>query len=183
MTATRTLTVTRIIAPWVKFDHVPEARLAMAAERGTLIHSACSSIAEGVGWFPLDDSGRGVIGYVDSFRKWFDAIVEKVLFTERELKDPRFGFVGHPDLLVLSKNKKILLVDLKSPVTKSKSWRIQLAAYCHLCQQAGYSPDKIGSLRLHPEGKTPIMDWYEGSTAQDFTIFLSCLNAYRFFNS
>lgn len=176
-------TVTGIIAPWTNFDHVPPDRLAAAAERGTLVHSACSSIADGIGWFPLDKESRAIAGYVDSFRLWFDAVVNEVLCTEWELEDSRFGFLGHPDLLVSSKEGKTLLVDLKSPVTKSKSWRLQLAAYAHLCRKAGYQPDKIGSLRLHPEGKPPKMDWYEGSETQDFTVFLSCLNAYRFFNS
>ena len=178
-----TPTVTRIIAPWVSWDHVTKERLAKAAERGTLIHSACSSIAGGVGWFPLSGEGQAVVGYVDSFRLWFDTVVDSVFFVEWELKDHRFGFVGHPDILCFSKNHETLLVDLKSPVTKSKSWRLQLAAYAHLCRQAGYSPDKIGTLRLHPEGKPPKMDWYEDSETQDFTVFLSCLNAYRYFNS
>lgn len=174
--------VTRIIAPWVKWDHIPEERLAMAAERGTLIHSACTAISLDIGWFPMTNEIRAVIGYVDSFRMWFDAVVAEVIFTERELSDDRFGFIGHPDLLILSKAREILLVDLKSPVTKSKSWRLQLAAYGHLCEQAGHRPDKIGSLRLHPEGKPPRMDWYEESRLQDFNIFLNCLAAHRFFN-
>jgi len=175
--------VTRIIAPWVDWSHVPEERLALAAARGTLVHEACAAVALGIGWFPITDEGRAIVGYVDSFRIWFEAVVKECFFTERELTDNRLGFIGHPDMLVVSRDNETLLVDLKSPVTKSKSWRLQLAAYAHLCEQAGHHPDKIGSLRLHPEGKPPKMDWYEGSRLQDFAVFLNCLTAYRFFNS
>lgn len=178
-----TPSVTRIIAPWVKFDHVPQDRLRAAAERGTRIHAACRSIAEGIGFFPMSEDDRAIAGYVQSFRRWLQIVVKEVIFTEGELRDDRFGFVGHPDLFVLARNGEALLVDLKSPVTKSKTWRLQLSAYAHLCRQAGYFPDRIGSLRLHPEGKPPRMDWYEESALQDFNVFLSCLNAYRFFNS
>jgi hypothetical protein len=173
-----TPSVTRIISPWVDFSKITPATLQGAAERGTLIHSACTSIALGIGWFPITNEGRAVVGYVNSFRRWFETVVAEVIFTERELADDRFGFIGHPDMLAST----ILLVDLKSPLAKSKSWRLQLAAYAHLCEQAGYRPDKIGSLRLHPDGKAPKMDWYEESRLQDFNIFLSCLTAYRFFN-
>jgi len=175
--------VTRVIGPWVDWSHVSEERLALAAERGTLIHDACASIAVGIGWFPVSIEGRAVVGYVQSFRRWFEAVVDEVVFTERELRDDRFGFVGHPDLLVISKDHEKLLIDHKSQVAKSKSWRLQLAAYSHLAEQAGHRPDKIGSLRLHPEGKPPRMDWYDESRLQDFNVFLNCLTAYRFFNS
>lgn len=175
--------VTRIIAPWVDWSHVSPERLALAAERGTLIHDACRAVALDIGWFPITAEGREITGYVQSFRRWFEAVVREVIFTERELSDDRLGFIGHPDLLVMSKDHEKLLIDLKSPVTKSKSWRLQLAAYGHLCEQAGHRPDKIGSLRLHPEGKAPKMDWYEGSRLQDFNVFLSASNVYRFFNS
>jgi len=178
-----TPSVTRVIAPWTKFDHVPEDVLTRAAERGTRVHEACRAIAEGIGFFPMSEEDRAIAGYVQSFRLWFEAVVKECIFTELELLDDHFGFVGHPDLLVISHEGERLLIDLKSPVTKSKTWRLQLAAYAHLCREAGYFPDKIGSLRLHPEGKPPRMDWYEESTLQDFNVFLSCLNAYRFFNS
>jgi hypothetical protein len=174
--------VTQIIAPWVKWDHIPEERLAMAAERGTDIHDACHAIALGIGWFPITNEGRAVAGYVDSFRLWFESVVYDVLFTERELKDDNFGFIGHPDLLVVNKDREILLIDLKSPVTRSKSWRLQLAAYAHLCEIAGHRPDKIGSLRLHPKGNPPKMDWYQDSRLQDFNIFSCCLTAHRYLN-
>lgn len=178
-----TPSVTRIIAPWVDFSKITQATLQAAAERGTRIHEACAAIVLDIGWRPLTSEAREIAGYVKSFERWFEAVVAEVVFTERELADERFGFIGHPDLLVRSKAGELLLVDLKSPLAKSKSWRLQLAAYAHLCELAGHRPGKIGSLRLHREGKAPAMDWYQESRLQDFNTFLHCLAAYRFFNS
>jgi hypothetical protein len=80
-----TPSVTRIISPWVDFSKITPATLQGAAERGTLIHSACTSIALGIGWFPITNEGRAVVGYVNSFRRWFETVVAEVIFTEREL--------------------------------------------------------------------------------------------------
>jgi len=120
-------------------------------------------------------------GYFDSFRRWFDKVVDTVIVTEERLTDLAFGYHGQIDLLVKSKHGEILLVDLKTPLIKAKQWQTQMAAYRHLVEKSEYpNPDRTGSLRLSPDGGIPTMDWYE-SHIEDFNIFLSCLNSYRYF--
>jgi len=169
--------VTQILNPYVDFSNVPHDRLVLASERGTLVHEACAALAQGV--FLMDIQPE-ISGYVESFRRWFYPVVDDVLLIETRLADEAMGYHGQPDILVRSKHGEILLVDYKTPLALSKSWRLQMAAYKRLCEMAGFAPDRCGSLRLSPEGKTPAMQWYENS-AQDITLFLQALNLWRFF--
>jgi hypothetical protein len=173
--------VTKVLSPYVDFSMIRDDVLKAAGERGTAAHNACFAYAAGLPSFGMPDE---VKGYFESFKRWFDSAVAEVLFIEERMIDDRFGFHGEPDILVKSKGGEVLLPDLKTPLAKSKSWRLQMAGYNRLIEISDYpNPDRIGSLRLSPEGKTPHMDWYEGNRAADFNVFLSCLNAYRFFNS
>jgi hypothetical protein len=104
-----------------------------------------------------------------------------VVLVEERLFDDRLVFNGQIDLLVRDRAEKLILTDLKTPLVLSKSWRVQLAAYRHLCAVAGHTPDMAGTLRLDRAGNVPKMDYYNTQTS-DFNVFLSCLNATRFFN-
>lgn len=172
--------VTEALSPWADFSHVPPAVLQAAADRGTAVHNACAAYASGL---PVLGLAPEAAPYFASFRRWFDHVVDEILLCEERLTDDVFGYHGEPDILVKSKHQEIILVDLKTPVTKTKTWRIQLAAYKNLVEKnKGVTVDRVGSLRLSPEGETPKMDYYEYQ-AQDFNIFLSALNTYRFFRS
>jgi hypothetical protein len=175
-------TVTECIAPWVDWSKIPPGVLQAAADRGTAVHAACANIAQGI---PVIGISVECAGYVDSFRGWFDTIVEEVLLIEERLFDEANGYCGQIDLLVGTKQGEIWLIDVKTPLALSKSWRVQLAAYHHLCdlwaEKNNVCLDRYGSLRLRPDGGIPAVDWYEGSAAPDFNIFLSALNCFRFF--
>lgn len=170
--------VTEVISPWVKFDGVRADVLQAAADRGTAVHKSCELYAKGVPVYPEDN----IKGYVNSFKIWFDAVVDKVILVEERLIDDNLWFCGQIDLLVESKQKEILLVDLKTPMLLSKSWEIQLASYEQLCKTNGYKPDRVGSLRLNPDGKTPKMDWIPEKSLIQYNVFLSALNVFRYLN-
>lgn len=170
--------VTETIKPWIDFSKIPPAVLQHAATRGTCVHDACFIHARGL-WAPAEPD---IAGYVNSFKKWFDHVVKEVYFIETRLVDDVFGYHGEPDILVLSKHGEVMLVDLKTPLAKSKSWRLQMAGYKRLIEISSFpNPQKVGSLRVSPEGKTPRMDWYDES-AQDLNLFLMALNLHKFFN-
>lgn len=171
-------TVTEVIAPWVDFSRISPDTLQAAADRGTQVHDACTMHAQGMWSFVTPPA---IAGYIDSFRLWFDELVEEVLLSEERLFDDVNGYCGKPDLVVKIKGGEVWLVDLKTPAVRSKSWRVQLAAYRHLLKAHNFKVDRSGSLRLDKQGRIPSMDWYEGSAAQDFAIFLSALNCFRFF--
>jgi hypothetical protein len=173
--------VTQVLSPYCDFSRIPPKVLEAASIRGTAVHDICLlRIARGEFAVGIDPDHQG---YVDSFCQWFDKVVDTVIVTEERLIDMVFSYHGQIDALVQSKHDDILLVDLKTPPIKAKQWNIQMSAYKHLVEISEYpNPDRVGSLRLSPDGKTPKMDFYERHI-EDFNIFLSALNCYRYFNS
>lgn len=170
--------VTEVLGPWSDFSRIPASVLEAAAARGTAVHDVCATIARGL---PVMNQPPETIGYVDSYRRWFDLMVDEVLFVETRLVDMDFGYNGEPDLVIRAKNQEIILIDNKTPVQLVKSWQLQCAGYYGLVTKNGITPERTGSLRLHPEGKIARMDYYDLSLS-DFNIFIQALNLYRFFN-
>ena len=170
--------VTQVLSPWSDFSKVRPDVLDEAAERGSLVHRACGAIATGLWSPPVPEE---YAGYIVSFKGWFFQYVESVVIAEPELVHPVYGYCGHPDLIVRMKGDSVnTLIDLKTPAAKYKTWRIQLAAYWMLTGD-NCSCGRAMSLRLRKDGATPIADEYTGSLVGDFSVFLSCLQAWKFF--
>lgn len=174
--------VTEVMGPWVDFSRIPPEVLRHASERGTEVHRICLDLyASGLPVLSVDGEAAG---YFASFRRWFDKIVGEVLLVEERLFDEAFGYSGQIDLIVRTKAEhggEVWMLDLKTPLALSKSWRVQLAGYRNLAVKRGAVPDRCGSLRLDPNGRAATVDWYDGEAGKDFNVFLSCLNAFRFF--
>lgn len=170
--------VTEVLKPWSDFSMIPAAVLEAAAVRGTAVHDVCATIARGL---PVLSIPQNIEGYVASYQRWFDLMVDEVLLVEERLVDIEFGYHGEPDLIVKSKFGEIILVDNKTPVQLMKTWQIQCAGYWNLASKQGITPAKCGSVRLHPDGKAAKMEYYNNNLS-DFNLFLQALNLYRFFN-
>jgi len=70
-------------------------------------------------------------------------------------------------------------------VQEGKTWKAQLAAYAHLVDEhsdIGLPVTRIGSLMLHPKGKTPKWNGYTDERVFHFNNFLLALGAYRAFS-
>ena len=169
--------VTEILEPHTDFSKVPESTLEQAAYRGTKVHQSCAAYAQKL-WAPIPQE---YAGYFFSFQTWFDEYVEEVVYVEKELIDPIYGFVGHIDFYGRLKSLGRALLDWKTPITLYKQWKIQLSAYGRLLEVDKKKVDVVASLQLDPNGKTPKMVRYEGESAQDFNIFLGLLNAHYYF--
>ncbi len=171
-----TVVIGTVFKHWFNFDCVPDDVLDAAKARGTDVHKACAVAARGL--FPMITPECQ--GYLDSFRRWLDLMVEDVLLVEERLVDPVYGFHGCPDLVIRSKQGEIILVDIKTPQSLIATWKWQLAAYCYLIEKCkGWKVDRVGSLRLRPEG-VALMNYYEGKDRRrDLAVFLSALNVYK----
>lgn len=171
-----TVVISTVFKHWFNFDMVPEGVLEEAKKRGVDVHHSCAVLAQGL--FPM--IAPEYQGYLDSFRRWFDLMVEDVLLSEERLADPVLGYHGCPDLVVRSMQGEILLVDLKTPQSLMATWKWQVAAYAHLIAECkGWKVDRAGSLRLRPEG-VALMKYYEGKDRhRDLAVFLSALNVYK----
>ncbi len=169
--------VTQILQPYTDFSMVPEHVLTWATERGRKVHAICAAICRGL-WIP--PIPLECEGYTTSFRSWFERYVEEVIFVEKELVDPVYGFMGHPDFYGKVKSLGMALIDWKTPTALYKQWKVQLSAYERLLGVNNRKADTIASLQLDPKGGAPKMVRYEDS-AEDFNIFLGLLNAHNFF--
>jgi hypothetical protein len=172
-----TVVISTVFKHWFNFDMVPEGVLEEAKKRGVDVHHSCAVLAQGL--FPM--IAPEYQGYLDSFRRWFDLMVEDVLLSEERLVDPVLGYHGCPDLLVRSKQGEIILVDLKTPQVLMPTWKWQLAAYDHLVEiNKGWKIERCGSLRLNSDGGPAKMEYYEDrDRRRNFMVFLSALNVYK----
>ena len=121
-----TPSVTTILDPYTDFSRISPEVLRHAANRGTKIHNAIAAHLSGLWVMPLDEECQPRF---DSFRRWADIMIDKVIFVEKELHCDCYGFHGHPDAaLILKDSPGVVVPDWKSPVTESKTWPSALGA-------------------------------------------------------
>ena len=126
------ISVTQALEPFTDFSNIPPHVLEHAAWRGTEVHKICAGIARGL-WAPAPS--QELAGRIQSFKRWFSATVEKVVFVEREFICTCYGYIGHPDLgVIIRGDRGITVIDLKTPIIEGSTWRGQLAAYRHLVE-------------------------------------------------
>lgn len=172
-------TVTQVLKPWSNFDAIPPAVLQAACERGTILHAAYASHALGLWVSPIPESYQG---FFDSWRRWFDAAVTRVVAVEPQLECKKYGFRGHPDAIVeIRGDNGLTLPDWKNGQTELKSWRLQTAAYHHLADEE-YGVKRTIIVQPRPDGKRAMVREYSGTLFYDFGVFLNCLSAFNFFN-
>jgi len=167
--------VTEVLGKYVDWSKIPDLRLFEACQRGQIVHAACGALALGAWVRALPEAYSG---YVKSFERWFKNNVKRVVIVEQTFVSKSLGFSGRPDMVVELINGLLLLVDLKTPIAESKTFKFQLAAYMYLLNQGGIYPQGAASLRLKAKGSEAIAVRYD-DWQNDFNIFLSALNAHR----
>jgi hypothetical protein len=174
------LRVSTILEPFIDWTNIPVDRKEYAAERGTQVHRIClEGLARGI-WIPhIPEDCKG---YVKSFEIFLKEMVVLVVETEIRLYDNDYGYTGQLDLICQMLNQGIVILDLKTPITKYKVWQGALAAYKNLAVKNGYPIRKAGTLQLDPKGGSPKVDWLKDE-AQAFQAFLCGLHAVRWFSS
>jgi hypothetical protein len=147
--------------------------LEAASARGAAVHQACAAYARSLPVFETS----GYL-YFQSFKNWYDSYVRRALFVETEFSDPAcYGIVGHPDLVAELTDGRIVVVDYKTPVVESKTWALQIAAYCHLVEPVVGKCDGM-ALLLSPQGNPAMAISYKYQ-ASDFAVFLAALTVWR----
>lgn len=179
-----TPSVTQIISQvghyWLNFDHVPADRLEIAKERGQEYHSLAALYAKKL-W--IDEIPDSCAGFFQSFCRWFGSSVEEVILVEQRLVHPIWGYEGTPDLICRMKgDQALILIDHKTPLAFSKSWRLQISAYRELAVRNGYEVERVASLQPNPNGGQAKFKENTESLSPDFAVFLSMLNVWGFFN-
>ena len=171
--------VTEVLSKYVDWSKIPAALLALACQRGTDTHTQCSLYAS-LGYFL--NPPTECLGYIESFRVWFDQNVKNVLLNEQRFTCQKFGFTGRLDFVFQLNTDEVVLIDIKTPLSESKTWKGQLAAYDYLVKNYGkIKSDDMMSLRLRPDGKPARGVRYGGDKLRYFNYFLSALTGHRGF--
>ncbi|MDD4985625.1 MAG: hypothetical protein PHQ43_07540 [Dehalococcoidales bacterium] len=166
---------------WLNFDNVPPDRLEAACQRGSDFHRLAALHAQRL-W--IDEIPESCTGFFHSFTEWFDEFVEEIVMVEQTLVHPTLHYQGTPDAIVRIKGDTgLTLIDWKTPLALSKSWRLQLSAYRELAEKVLeiYVP-RVASLQPRSDGSRAKFQGYTKSLNPDFAVFLSMLNTWRFFN-
>lgn len=176
------ISVTESLQPFTDFSQIPPDVLANAAERGSRFHTWTENYLSDK-WSPISND---IQGYVKSFKRWHSLAVEETLFVEKEIICPQYQFIGHIDWMGRLRGDPenfITVADWKTPITESKTWRIQLAAYWYLAKEClGLNVRRCVVLMPKKDGKVASIKEYTEFQACHFNIFLSTLNCTRYFN-
>ena len=167
----------------LSFENVPPDRLEFACLRGQDFHRLAALHARRL-W--IDEIPESCAGFFRSFVGWYANFVEEVILVEQPLVHPTLHYQGTPDAIVKiqgDSDSGLILLDWKTPRALSKSWRLQLSAYCELARVNGYPVERVASLQPHPNGGRAKFQGYTKSLTPDFAVFLSGLNWWRFFNA
>jgi hypothetical protein len=154
----------------------PYAKTRAGAERGSAVHSIVES------W---KTTGRQIDTIPDTYRPYAEAFYNWIKDNEVELqehektvvsKDHRFA--GTLDLIVKKKQDGLWIIDVKTGKDIYKEAHIQLSAYKHaLNEDYGMDIKRCGVLLLQETGKYKFEE-----TNDEFEVFLSCLNIWKFLN-
>jgi len=174
------LRVTQVLNPFSTLKEIDPVTLANAADRGTRVHTLCESYALGLFVTEVDEDCKN---YFEVYKKWFDAMVVKVIHTELRLNSPTYKISGEFDLLaVLKGDTEPTLIDIKTPASSSVSWQLQTAAYQLLAKEVlGLETPRRLCLMLPKYGDSPKIVEYKNH-AKDQDLYIKALELYRFFN-
>lgn len=169
--------VTQCFSPYVDWSHINQEVLRKASERGSRVHAAIADEINGE--FPmLEDGDRG---YFDAAMKFME-IVDEIVLVEKRLTSDVHQYTGQIDLVCRIKgDSRFTLLDWKTSSVISKSWPLQISGYKHLVSCNNYQSDigRCMAVQLKPNGTYKINEYL--NTARDFSIFLNCLTAFRYF--
>ena len=173
-----TPSVTTILNPYIDSQWFTEE----SAKRGTAVHSACACWLQGL-WIPTLTPEIRL--YFDSFKKWADQTIDKVVLVETRLYDSELDFSGKPDMIVVLKGDaqdQFTLPDLKTSQAYQKWWILQDAGYRHLAKKDRNITCYRGlSVRVKKDGSGCVINEHPRDYRAGFNVFLGLLNANKFF--
>jgi len=167
--------VSDILRPFINTAYFTEEHSA----RGSAVHSACNAHINGAYVPPLEPGHQP---YFDSFRRWADASVDVVLYSEERLVDESMHYCGQFDIVAALKGDRgFSVIDLKTSQSFYDWFPVQLAGYAHLIVKAKeMAITRRLSVLLKNDGSGCKTKDYAGET--HWNVFRSALNCYKYFN-
>lgn len=172
--------VTDILAPFAGYGHIDPEILKRAADRGTKVHNAIDIILkdnQSIEYDPFHDE-KGIEGYLQSFRRFWDKYDPFVLAQEQRLFDQEHAITGKVDLVAVLNNNRVL-IDWKTSARFNRTWPLQGAAYASLLEDTDLKVDHVLFVKLSKKGDEP--EIFEFDANQYLGQFDTCLWCYREF--
>jgi hypothetical protein len=163
--------VTDVLFPFSGLKAVDPEILRKAAERGTKVHEICDALIEEIGVGQIDPS---LSGYVASFESWYEG--KLFIPKPKRFYCDTYKITGECDAVYIQ-DGHLILVDFKTPVKESKTWKLQASAYSYLAEKNGYQLKRLEFVKLCKQGNEAQVFLYK----ENFDLFLKCLEVYREF--
>jgi hypothetical protein len=185
--------VSTVLSPFSGIDKIDPMVLQIAANRGTVVHQAIDKLIKGADCFDLQfeiefEVAQYSVGKEHHAKELqlVDNMITSYLIwaQDKELHpapgrmyDDDFMITGEIDAFYFNKDKQIVLVDFKTPVSESKTWKLQGSAYWYMFQYRDMDADIVEFVKLDRKGNDPKSIVYE----PDFILFQSVLRTYNYF--
>ena len=161
--------VTRIIAPLVSFDGIPESVLTFAAERGRAVHRATELWDDDD--LDIESLDPALLGYLTAWQRFRRETGAVILQSERPRGSAALGFAGTPDRVAQlpTLGDRVWLLDIKTALTLHDWMGVQLAGYKLLVEGAGGTTvDAVGVVQLRANGTYVLMEYGAPDDARCF---------------
>lgn len=169
--------VSEVIAPLNDFGRIPFQVLENKARIGTETHDAIEKYILTKECIFINDD---CMGYFESFKRWWDLLQYDVVITEQRLFCDKLRITGKMDALI-SKNGQIpLLLDYKTSVKESPTWRLQAHLYRHLLNVNEIETQlEMWFVKLDKNGKLPKLFIYKHDQEIHDSGIAMCKNFWR----
>jgi hypothetical protein len=174
--------VTEILKPYQDFSRVNPSDLELAADRGSIIHTALACRAAGL-WYAVKDIPKEYMGYFRSGCRWLDRYVKDVKLVEIPLVHKEMKFRGTPDLICILKGDEAQGIwDYKTGALAQRTWEVQVGGYVGLCMTNAIPVGRAGFIQLRRDGKIPKVTDLTSRMYYLWTVFHAFLRVHQFLN-
>jgi hypothetical protein len=180
----RVPSVTQVLDPLQMLDGIPWDVLEAARVFGNHVHTACHLYNLGVlDWDSLDPV---LLPYIRAYTKFLTDTGFIVVTSEERVASVKCLYAGTLDLrglLPIGKKRYRCIADIKSTAALPRTVGPQTAAYeAAFTEGSGEKNDRRYCLHLKPD-EYKFVHLKDGPAVQDFTMFVSALNVWRWRNA
>lgn len=170
--------VSDVLSPFTDFSHIDKNVLLNAANRGTRVHKYIELHLHNLFVADIDEDCQP---YFESFLQWQADILDKVYCLEDRYYCDDYKITGQVDMIGTFKGSdEQIIIDIKTPQSQSKTWRLQTAAYLYLARKnVDPSIKRRGCLMLDKLGAPA--NFVEYTSKLDEDLFFKALELKRFF--
>lgn len=172
----RVFSVTQILEQLVDYSGVPQYRLDIAANRGTMVHKATELYDIGV--LDEDSVSDEIRGYVEAWKKFLNETQFESELIEQRLFHKKLRYAGTADRIGILSGKRTV-IDIKTTASLMPWVGPQTAAYFEAFNHGRPADQKAKTrhaVQLRRDG-TYRLEPYRSH--QDFPVFTACLSIHN----